>query len=350
MALPVSGEISLDDVQTEFGGTNPIAISEYYGAAVGVPASGEISLSDFHGTSAILSGDIAIFAGGNEGSYVDTMEYVIITTNGNTNDFGNLIVASYACAATSNGSNGRGLVFDVSTTTKVQYVTINTRGNATTFGGLFVNRNKGGATSNGTANRGIYMGGSTTSGGAASNVIDYVTITTTGNAADLADLYAANRYQGVMSNATNNRAVSGGGGGSGVFCYKAISTTANCTAFASSPTRLSDPAYTSNGTGNRGLLAGGYESNFTIHDNIEYITISTASSATTFGDLYTTVKTSSATSNGTSNKGVFGGGEVDWSSTRTNRIEHVTITSLGNASLFGTLSATRNGLSALSNK
>lgn len=51
MALPGSGQISLDDIQTEFGGTNPISISEYYGADTGVPGSGTISLSDFHGTS-----------------------------------------------------------------------------------------------------------------------------------------------------------------------------------------------------------------------------------------------------------------------------------------------------------
>jgi len=51
MALPNSGAISLNDIQTEFGGTNPISISEYYGADTGVPASGTISISDFYGTS-----------------------------------------------------------------------------------------------------------------------------------------------------------------------------------------------------------------------------------------------------------------------------------------------------------
>lgn len=51
MTLPASGAISLNDIQTEFGGTNPISISEYYGAASGVPASGAISLSDFYGKS-----------------------------------------------------------------------------------------------------------------------------------------------------------------------------------------------------------------------------------------------------------------------------------------------------------
>ena len=51
MALQTSGAISLGDIQTEFGGSNPISISEYYGVDTGVPASGTISLSDFYGTS-----------------------------------------------------------------------------------------------------------------------------------------------------------------------------------------------------------------------------------------------------------------------------------------------------------
>jgi len=51
MALQTSGPISLLNVQNEFGGSNPISISEYYGVASGVPTSGTISLSDFYGKS-----------------------------------------------------------------------------------------------------------------------------------------------------------------------------------------------------------------------------------------------------------------------------------------------------------
>lgn len=54
MALQSSGPISLNDIQTEFGGSNPIAIDEYYGVATGVPASGAISFDDFYGTSAVI--------------------------------------------------------------------------------------------------------------------------------------------------------------------------------------------------------------------------------------------------------------------------------------------------------
>jgi len=51
MALQGSGAISLANVQTEFGGSNPIGINEYYGVAGGVPGSGTISLYDFYGKS-----------------------------------------------------------------------------------------------------------------------------------------------------------------------------------------------------------------------------------------------------------------------------------------------------------
>lgn len=49
MALPSSGQLSLSDIQGEFGGSAPISLSEYYDAASGVPASGEITVSDFYG-------------------------------------------------------------------------------------------------------------------------------------------------------------------------------------------------------------------------------------------------------------------------------------------------------------
>ena len=55
MALQSSGAISLQDIQTEFGGSNPISLSEYYGVASGIPSSGQISLSQFYGTSSITT-------------------------------------------------------------------------------------------------------------------------------------------------------------------------------------------------------------------------------------------------------------------------------------------------------
>lgn len=61
MTLQSSGAISLANLQSEFGGSNPISASEYYsgGAHVGswvsgVPSSGTISLSNFYGKSKYL--------------------------------------------------------------------------------------------------------------------------------------------------------------------------------------------------------------------------------------------------------------------------------------------------------
>lgn len=63
MALPTSGVLDLSDIQTEFGGSNPISLSEYYAGGLyvpsgtsgtngAVPTSGEIEVSDFYGTQA----------------------------------------------------------------------------------------------------------------------------------------------------------------------------------------------------------------------------------------------------------------------------------------------------------
>mgnify|MGYP003625706057 FL=1 len=51
MALPSSGALSLSQIQTEFGGSNPISLSEYYGAASGIPSSGAIDINSFYGKS-----------------------------------------------------------------------------------------------------------------------------------------------------------------------------------------------------------------------------------------------------------------------------------------------------------
>jgi hypothetical protein len=55
MALQSSGQIKLSEIATEFGGSAPHALSEYYGDG-NAPASGEIQLAaDFYGTSNAFS-------------------------------------------------------------------------------------------------------------------------------------------------------------------------------------------------------------------------------------------------------------------------------------------------------
>jgi len=53
MALQTSGAISLSQVQGEFGGSNPISMSEYYGRDPLIPNSGTIDMADFYGSKKI---------------------------------------------------------------------------------------------------------------------------------------------------------------------------------------------------------------------------------------------------------------------------------------------------------
>lgn len=75
MAIPSSGALALSAIQTEFGGANPISMSEYYaggthvpsgtsGVNGAVPTTGAISVSKFYGTTAVVVSvpDDAIYA------------------------------------------------------------------------------------------------------------------------------------------------------------------------------------------------------------------------------------------------------------------------------------------------
>ena len=68
MPLPTSGPLSLQNIQTEFGGTNPIGLNEYYaggglvpagvtGTNGAVPSSGVINIFNFYGTAAGILGE-----------------------------------------------------------------------------------------------------------------------------------------------------------------------------------------------------------------------------------------------------------------------------------------------------
>ena len=78
MALQSSGSISLNDIQTEFGGSNPISLSEYYQNAspdlvtpnnTNVPNTGNpIALDDFYSAALANSVTYEIIGGGGEGA------------------------------------------------------------------------------------------------------------------------------------------------------------------------------------------------------------------------------------------------------------------------------------------
>lgn len=78
MAIPASGQVTLSDLQIEYGGTDPISINEYYrgGAYVPIgagtatiPASGAITLDNFRGTSKTAIVTYTLLGGGGGGGY-----------------------------------------------------------------------------------------------------------------------------------------------------------------------------------------------------------------------------------------------------------------------------------------
>ncbi len=69
MTLQTTGAISLSDIQGEFGGSNPISISEYYGDAAGIPSSGTIDFSDFYGKTAPAPDITALYSGSTSDSF-----------------------------------------------------------------------------------------------------------------------------------------------------------------------------------------------------------------------------------------------------------------------------------------
>jgi hypothetical protein len=98
MAIPTSA-IALSSIQAEFGGVDPISLSEYYSTAPGggfvrpevtaVPASGTISMGDFAGTSQPLptSSKIGIVQDGFifKGGPLDKFLVADVSVTGNPN-------------------------------------------------------------------------------------------------------------------------------------------------------------------------------------------------------------------------------------------------------------------------
>jgi hypothetical protein len=95
--------------------------------------------------------------------------------------------------------------------------------------------------------------------------------------------------------------------------------------------------------GDRGIFGGG-TNGVAAQNVIDYVTISSAGDASDFGDLNVTRYYLSATSNGTNDRGIFGGG----SPSNLNVIEYVTISTPGNATDFGDLTEARYYLASTS--
>ena len=178
--------------------------------------------------------------------------------------------------------------------------------------------------------RGVFGGGGTSP--LSSNTIDYVQISTQGNAIDFGDLTQARRMPSSCSSST--RGLWGGGydpTSYNIIDYITIATTSNALDFGDLTAARLGLTACSNST--RGLFAAGFSSNI-----IDYVTIASTGNAIDFGDVVN-LSTNQPASCSSSTRGVFAGG----TSPTTNVIEYVTILTTGNALDFGDLTVDRGG-------
>jgi len=134
----------------------------------------------------------------------DVLTYITFDTPSNTTDFGNLTVARSnqgSFASTTRGviAGGNTGTSSVGYSDVLDYITIASTGNATDFGNLSAGRSSFFCGSNTT--RGVTMGGY---GGSAVDTMDYYTIASAGNATDFGNLTAAVEKLGVISNGTKS--------------------------------------------------------------------------------------------------------------------------------------------------
>ena len=274
-----------------------------------------------------------VFAGGydftNPGqNYRSTIEFIQISTLGNTSNFGDLLAAkrlSSGCSSSTRGLNSGGLT--PSTIDRIEYVTIASTGNSIDFGNLTVARYAVAAVSSST--RGINGGGFHP---AQKNELDYVEIATIGNALDFGDLSAGIYGPAGCSNGT--RGLFGGGERSSpagqVTHIDAITIQSKGNAV-----KFGDLTYRTYGTAaGSNSVTGIYGGGATTLSNINKIIIASDGNVTDFGNL--TVKRRSLSATASQTRVVFAGGVG--SPAKVNTLDYVTIASSGNAFDFGDLS------------
>ena len=182
--------------------------------------------------------------------------------------------------------------------------------------------------------RGVCLGGNVPS---PNNTIDYITISTKGNAANFGDLTATIQQNAAFSSRT--RGVSAGGENpsvTDVIDYITIASTGNAIDFGNLIDDLR--AISGNGFGNqtRGIVVGGYKAP-AYKTDIQYVTIASTGNAVDSGaDLSEQMTYGGCAASPT--RGIIGWGDGSGSPGRKNLIEYVTIASLGNSQTFGELS------------
>ena len=280
---------------------------------------GDLSSEFFYGTAldnAENDRGVAVF-GQNFMTYQNTIEYVSISSAGNTTDFGDQTDANSGFpAGLSNGSLERGIMAGGVNSNVIDYITISTPGNATDFGDLTQSKYDVCGLSNGLGDIGLLAGGRRNSDNIEVNEIDRINISSTGNAIDHGgDL----SFYGTFT----------GGQGASNAATKAHSNRLT----------LYGPRSTGTMNGSRGFATGGWYNSW--KNSIEYVTIASAGNASSFGSLSTATADYCAGSSAGLDRNVVAGGSQGSTVVYTNTMEYWTGGTLGNATDFGDLKRPR---------
>jgi len=214
----------------------------------------------------------------------------------------------------------------------IQYITISTLGNSIDFGNLTNARGTTGCCASRT--RGLAASGY---GSGYHNIIDYVTISSLGDAIDFGDLLNAKQGVGGLSNSTRGVFSLGSPSYDNTMQYVTIATTGNAVDFGDKRAASGYSGECASST--RGLWMGGYVSTNTYDNAIDYITIASTGNSSDFGDMTTTIINCGGVSNAT--RGVALGGRGASPHPIYNTMQYVTIATLGNAVDFGDLTQAR---------
>jgi hypothetical protein len=248
---------------------------------------------------------------------------------------------SDASGSVSPAAAARGLFYGGSSPqVSIEYVTITTTGNATDFGDSALPQYTpvGGISS---STRGILAGGANSSSVGYRDTIHYVTIATTGNATTFGTLTNNARFAAGGSNSTRGVRLAGetsNGVATNVIDYITIATTGNATDFGD--TTVSVFATTGVSSPTRIVRCGGNTG-----DVMDYITTATTGNATDFGDLYPASATTGYSAGcSSSTRGVI----ASMYPSDSQRIEYITIATTGNSTNFGNLTRSTYAMGATS--
>ena len=191
--------------------------------------------------------------------------------------------------------------------------------------------------------RGLWAGGTTPT---YQTLIDFVTISSLGNALNFGDLKTDGRGFS-RSVASNVRGVTAGGedapgGRFEAIEYYTIQSGGEAISFGDLSAQRGMPGSCSSST--RGIFSGGEESPGNVN-TIDFIEIMTIGNAVDFGDISAAKKDPHSGLVNSPTRGVFAGGTPE----PNNIIEMVTIASTGNAVKFGDLSQGRKGFAGFGN-